>query len=170
MYADSMEVAALSGTVLPSDRTAPFRENAMHAVRLSKFVVLIALVFLGAGVLAHAGKITVENTTRYEVKMAFKFYDYRKKEWVVWGWYTVPPGAQKSWNFDVAPDRKIYWYGKTDDGKRYWPGEGDHGQSVINKKMNGVKASALRTYADSKVVKFKSRDPDAEGNLKIKLL
>ena len=102
------------------------------------FLLAMALC-ISMGALAHAGKVTIENDTPYEISMAFKFYDYSRKEWVVWGWYKVPAGTTKSWAFKLAPDRKVYWYGKTSDGKRYWPGSGDHGQSVISKKMDGIK-------------------------------
>lgn len=142
----------------------------MRSDRFPKFLCLLAIAFLGWGTYALAGKITVENRTRNDILMAFKFYDHEKKEWVVWGWYRVPSGGKKSWNFKLAPDRKVYWYGKTDDNKRRWPGQGDHGQSVISKKMSGIKASVLKTYADSKVVQFKTREADAEGNLSIRLV
>lgn len=135
----------------------------------SRFLLVAFAAFLSLGAVVHAGNATVENTTPFEIRMAFKFYDYERKEWVVWGWYAVPPGTTKRFSFKIAPDRKIYWYGKTEDGKKYWPGNGDHGQSVIFKKMSGIKASVLKTYADSKVVKFKTADPSSEGNLRIKL-
>lgn len=142
----------------------------MMNIRLSWACCLFSAVLLGWSARAHAGKITVHNDTRHEIAMAFKFYDYEKKNWVVWGWYKVPAGASKSWNFKLAPDRKVYWYGKTDDGKRHWPGQGDHGQSVIYKKMDGIKAGVLKTYADAKVVQFRTREANAEGNLSIKLV
>lgn len=141
----------------------------MRDKRAVKFLFLLAALCIGWGAYAHAGRVTVRNNTEYDIKMAFKFYDYEKKEWVVWGWYSVPAGAKKSFTFKIAPDRKVYWYGKTEDGKRHWPGQGDHGQSVINKKMDGLKAATLRTYAGSKVVKFRSRDANAEGDLNIGL-
>ena len=136
---------------------------------LSRFLVMVIVAFALLGAIAHAGRITVENTTNVTILMAFKFYDYARKDWVVCGWYSVPARETKYWNFNVAPDRKIYWYGKTHDGKRHWPGQGDHGQSIIYKQMSCIKATSLKTYADAKVVQFRTRDPDGDGNLRITL-
>lgn len=142
----------------------------MATVRWARLLPVFLAAFCLLGAYAHAGTITVNNETRHEINMAFKFFDYKKKKWVVWGWYTVPAHTSKKMNFTLAPDRKVYWYGKADGGKRFWPGAGEHEQSVINKKMSGIEAGVLKTYADSKVVKFKMRDPNSEGNLSITLV
>lgn len=142
----------------------------MTTMRLTRLIPLFAVAFFFLGTYAYAGKITVNNKTQHEIKLAFKLYDYKKKQWVVWGWYSTPAYSSKSWSFSLAPDRKVYWYGKADGGKLYWPGKGDHGQSVINKVMDGVKADLLKTYADSKIVQFATRDPSSEGNLTITLV
>lgn len=120
---------------------------------------------------AHAGKITVRNKSNYTIHMVFKFFDHNVKEWVVCGWYEVKSGATRTLNFNLAPDRKVYWGGKTYDDKRRWPGKkGPHEQHVIFKKMASIKAKTLKTYADAKLFRFKPVDPSQEGNVTINLV
>lgn len=133
----------------------------------SRLAIIVAAI-IGLAGYAHAGRVTVHNNSDYEIHFAFVFYDYQKKDFYIRGWFKVPAGEQKYWNFNIAPDRKFYWYGKTNDNKRHWPGQGDHEQAVIYKAMN-MKSSAVKTYAEAKNVMFATRETDAEGNITIKL-
>lgn len=140
----------------------------MSTARLSLLPAVILGIIVGAAGYAHAGKVTVQNNSGYEVYFAFVFYDYQKDDFYIRGWYSVPAGESKSWNFNIAPDRKFYWYGKTYDNKRRWPANGDHEQAVIYKAMN-MRSRAVKTYADAKNVMFATRSTDVEGNITIKI-
>ena len=140
----------------------------MFTSKCSSRLAMVAIAIIAFAGYAHAGRVTVHNNSKDEVYFAFVFYDYQKKDFYIRAWFKVPPGEKKYWNFNIAPDRKFYWYGKTYDGKRYWPGKGNHRQSIINKPMN-MKASVVKTYADAKVVLFSTRETDKEGNITIKV-
>lgn len=140
----------------------------MKNSRSFSWLAVLAAVLIGLSGYAYAGRVSVQNNSEYDVYFAFVFYDYQKKDFYIRGWFKVPSGEHLGWNFNIAPDRKFYWYGKTYDNTRHWPGQGEHEQAVIYKAMN-MKTSAVRTYADAKNVLFAIRETDAEGNITIKL-
>ena len=132
------------------------------------WLAALAIMMIGLSSYAHAGRVTVENNSDHEIHFAFVFYDYQKKDFYIRGWFKVPAGEKVHWNFNIAPDRKFYWYGKNYENTSHWPSQGDHEQAVIYKAMN-MKTSVVKTYADAKNVMFATRETDTEGNITIKL-
>lgn len=142
-------------------------------MKTARFFGLFAILF---GILAcvsgraEAATVTVQNDSDTEILMVFMFHDTGKDYFYVKGWYRVPAGKRLFWDFDIAPNKNFYWYGRAVSGKeRRWPGAGQRKQAIVDTAMD-FKYDEVREQPGAYDAEFAVRQPDREGNIAINLV
>ena len=88
---------------------------------MKKFLCFISLFLMAFNV--KAIEVTIDNTTKATVVMAFSYYDKDKKDWVVEGWYNVESNQKGIVNLNTDNDI-FYLYSEFSNGKKLEAGRG----------------------------------------------